>query len=269
MVAGHARLFAIIGDPVAHVRTPIVFNAHFQRHGIAAICVPIQIPASEIEAGFRGLKAMSNLDGFIVTAPHKADAARLVERLVGDGVLVGAVNTVRRAADGAFEGTMLDGHGFVAGLRAQGHEVRGMRVYIAGAGGAASAVAFALAGAGVAGLTFFNRTPARAEALAARISAVYPAIAVAIGGRDPSGHHMAVNTTPLGLEPGDGFSFDVEKAGPRTLVAEVLMKPETTRLLEVAAAQGCPVHQGKHMLDGQLDLMMAYFGLARPQTAAA
>lgn len=268
MIAGTARLFAIIGDPVSHVRTPIVFNAYFAEHGIDAVCVPIHIRPEDLEAGIAGLKAIANLDGFIVTAPHKARVAGMMDHLGRDGELVGAVNTVRREADGSYTGTMLDGHGFVTGLASAGHEVQGKSVYMAGAGGAASALAFALAAAGISRLTLFNRTRARGEALLARIRQAFPGVEVAFGTRDPRGHDIAVNTTPLGLEPGDGFSFDVEKAEPPTLVAEVLMKPETTALLHAAAARGCRIHQGKHMLDGQRDLMMAYFGLSRPAAAA-
>lgn len=262
MVAGTARLYAIIGDPVGHVRTPLVFNAYFAERGIDAVCVPIHIRPDELETAMAGLKAIANLDGFIVTAPHKARVAGIVDRLVGDGDKVGAVNTVRREADGTFTGTMLDGHGFVAGLAKAGWGAQGKSVYIAGAGGAASAIAFALAGAGMARLTLFDRTPAIGQALLKRVKAAYPQIETQFGTRDPSGHDLAVNATPLGLEPDDPFSFDVEKADPQTLVAEVLMKPETTALLHAAAARGCAIHQGKHMLDGQRDLMMAYFGLA-------
>ncbi len=261
MVAGHARLYAIIGDPIAHVRTPLVFNAFFEAHGLDAVCVPLHIRPQDLEAAISGLRGIANLDGFIVTAPHKAHMAALVDHLEGDGALVGAVNTVRRAADGSLSGTMLDGHGFVTGLARAGHVVAGRSVYVAGAGGAASALAFALAGAGISRLTLFNRTPERGQVLLARVRAAYPHLETALGTRDPRGHHLAVNATPLGLEPGDPFSFDVERLDPSTLVAEVLMKPETTTLLTAAAARGCPTHQGKHMLDGQRDLMMAYFGL--------
>lgn len=267
MVAGTARLFAIIGDPVGHVRTPLVFNAYFAEHGIDAICVPIHIRPEDLEAGIAGLKAIANLDGFIVTAPHKARVARMMDKLGLDGELVGAVNTVRREPDGSYTGTMLDGHGFVTGLARAGYEVRGKRVYMAGAGGASSALAFALAAAGIKSLTIFNRTRERGEALIARVKAAFPDVEVAFGTRDPRGHDLTVNATPLGLEPHDGFSFDVEKVEPPMLVAEVLMKPETTALLHAAAAKGCRIHRGKHMLDGQRDLMMAYFGLARAAAA--
>lgn len=262
MITGRTRLYAIVGDPIGHVRTPMVFNASFAERGIDAVCLAIQIASDDLAEGWRGLRAMQNLDGFIVTSPHKAAAAGLCDRLDGDGQHVGIVNAVRREPGGSFAGTLLDGRGFVAGLRAQGHDPAGKRIHLSGAGGAGRALAFALAEAGAAAITIHNRTSARAESLAAAVRAAYPACRLEPGRADPSGHGIVVNATALGLAPHDPLPVDIQKADPSALVAEVIMMPRTTRLLEEAAARGHRIHHGTHMLDGQLDLMMAYFGLA-------
>ncbi len=264
MILGTTRLYAIIGDPIEHVRTPMAFNAHFEAHGIDAVCLPIHVGRDDLDRGWAGLNAIRNLDGFIVTSPHKAGALRLADAAAGDAALAGAVNTVRREPDGRYTGTLLDGLGFVAGLRRHGHEPAGRSVYISGAGGAGNAVAFALARAGAAAITVHNRTRSKAGDLAARLASAWPDCRVALGTADPSGHDMAVNATSLGLQPGDALSFDLDAASPGTLVAEVVMKPDTTALLERAAARGHPVHRGIHMLEGQLSEMMAFFGLPRP-----
>jgi shikimate dehydrogenase len=73
-----------------------------------------------------------------------------------------------------------------------------------------------------------------------------------------------VNATSLGLNPDDGHSFDLASADPSALVAEVVMKPDMTPLLLAAEALGHPIHFGIHMLNSQLDLMMQYLGLDRP-----
>ena len=70
MITGTTRLFAIIGDPVAHVRTPMAFNEYFATNGINAVCVAIHIGRDDLKLGWPGLKSIRNLDGFIVTAPH-------------------------------------------------------------------------------------------------------------------------------------------------------------------------------------------------------
>ena len=262
MITGTTRLYAIIGDPVAHVRTPMAFNAYFAEHGIDAVCLPFHIGRDALADGWRGLRALANLDGFIVTAPHKAGAARLCDRLVADGEHVGVANTIRREADGSFTGTLLDGRGFVAGLAARGYPVANRRVFLAGAGGAGNALAFALAASGAAAITIHNRTQARAEDLIARVGSAYPACTVRLGTADASGHDIAVNATSLGLEPGDGLSFELASVDPGALVAEVVMMPQVTALLRQAEARGHPVHSGTHMLDGQLGEMMTFLGLA-------
>jgi shikimate dehydrogenase len=260
-VSGKARLYAIVGDPIAHVRVPAVFNARFAERGLDAACVPLHVSAAGFAAAVAGLRALQNLDGFVVTAPHKHAIVALCDEVVGEGRLVGAVNAVRRAPDGRLVGDLFDGQGFVAGLRAAGHAPQGKRVFVAGAGGAASAVAFALARAGVAAITIHNRTAPRAEALARKLQAAYPSCDVRAGGADPAGHDLAVNATSVGLEPGDPLPIDVSRLAPATVVAEVLMKPEKTPLLVAAERRGCPIHLGRHMLDRQVDLMFEFFAV--------
>ena len=263
MITGTTRLYAIIGDPVAHVRTPMVFNEYFAANGIDAVCVAIHIDRDELALGWAGLKAIRNLDGFIVTAPHKAESGELCDQLVGDGAHTRVVNTVRRDADGRYSGTLLDGRGFVAGLNAEGHDVRGRSVYLAGAGGAGTALAYALAGSGVAALTIHNRTRSKAEALVAGVSKAYPNCMVQLGTSNASGHDYAVNATSLGLKADDPHSFDLASIDPKTTVAEVVMKPEMTPLLIAAKNRGHAIHYGTHMLTGQLGMMMEFFGLAK------
>lgn len=258
-ITGKARLYAIVGDPIAHVRVPAVFNARFAERDTDAACVPLHVTAAGLVAAIGGLRALQNLDGFVVTAPHKHTTADLCDEVIGEGRLVGAVNAVRRTAEGRLVGDLFDGQGFVAGLRAAGHSPQGRRAFVAGAGGAAAAVSFALARAGVAAITIHNRTAPRAEALARKLRAAYPSCDVRTGAADPAGHDLAVNATSVGLEPGDPLPFQVSGLERTTVVAEVLMKPEKTPLLVAAERHGCPIHLGRHMLDSQVDLMFAFF----------
>jgi shikimate dehydrogenase len=262
VITGTTRLYAIIGDPVGHVRVPMAFNSYFAANGIDAVCVAIQIGRDDLATGWAGLKSIRNLDGFIVTAPHKAGAGKLCDALDRDGSHTGIANTVRRERDGSFTGTLLDGRGFVAGMRSAGHEVKGRRVYLAGAGGAGTALAFALADSGVAALTIHNRTASRAEMLVRQIQAAYADCDVRQGTRDAAGHDIVINATALGLQSDDGFSFDLTSADPAALFAEVIMKPEYTPLLLAAQQRGHAIHSGVHMLDGQLEMMMNFFGVA-------
>jgi shikimate dehydrogenase len=258
MITGTTRLYAIIGDPITHVRTPMAFNDYFAARNIDAVCLPVHIGANDLPRGWAGLKSIGNLDGFIVTAPHKAEAAGLCDRLESDGLHTKVVNTIRREPDGSFTGTLLDGRGFVSGLIKQNHPVKGQRFYMAGAGGAGTALAFALADTGAAALTIHNRTKSRAEKLVAAVGAAYPGIDVKVGTADAGGHDVAINATALGLKPDDGHSFDLSSVDPSALVAEVVMKPDMTPLLIAAEKRGHAIHFGVHMLNSQLELMMQF-----------
>ena len=170
MITGHTRLYGIIGHPIGHVRAPMTFNARFARDGIDAISLPFDAAPARLADAIRGLRALENLGGFVVTAPHKQAMLALCDDVVGEALLVGAVNTVRRERDGRLVGDLFDGQGFVRGLLARGHALAGKRVFLNGAGGAGNALAFALARAGVAAITVHNRTASRAIDLVQRLA---------------------------------------------------------------------------------------------------
>lgn len=258
MITGNTRLFAILADPVAQVRTPQVLNDHFAAHGLDAILVPMHVASSDLEQVLGGMRRMKNLSGFIVTVPHKIAMAGLCDELGPAARAIGSVNTVRRTADGRLVGEMFDGSGFVGGLRAQGHDPDGKRVLLIGAGGAASAIAFALSGAGARRVTVANRTRAKAETVVEHVRRALPQADIAVGEADPRGYDMVVNATSLGMRPEDPLPVDVAGLEARTLVAEIIMKPEVTPLLDAARQRGCAIHYGRHMLDCQVDLMARF-----------
>lgn len=267
MISGSTRLFGIIGHPVAHVRVPTTFNERFARDGIDAVSLPFDARPEHFTAAIRGLQALDNVGGFVVTAPHKHAMVALCDEVVGEAKLVGAVNTVRRDPDGRLIGELFDGSGFVRGLLARGHDPRGKRVFMFGAGGAGNALGFALARAGIAALTIHNRTLQRAEDLAARIRAAYPNVDVQVGAKDARGFDIAANATSVGLHDNE-LCFDVSQLGPATLVTEVIMKPERTALINAAAARGCPVQQGRYMLDYQMDLIFDFMRITQTDRGA-
>lgn len=268
MITGSTQLYGIIGHPVGHVRVPMVFNERFARDGIDAVSLPFDSHPDRFAAAVRGLQALENVRGFVVTAPHKQAMVALCDEVVGEARLVGAVNTVRREADGRLVGELFDGRGFVEGLVAHGHAPAGKRVFLFGAGGAGNALAFALARAGAAAITIHNRTVARAEDLAARVRNAYPQCDVRVGAKEAIGYDIAANATTVGLSDDDPQSFSLEGVPTTTLIAEVIMKPERTTLIRNASAQGFATQQGKHMLDYQMDLMFDFFGIQAGERAA-
>ncbi len=254
-ITGRTRIFGIIADPIHHVKTPEVFNSLLAAEEADGVLVPIHVSPQGLADMLAGFRAMRNLGGFIVTVPHKPSVVDLCDALTEEARRVGAVNCVRREADGRLVGAILDGIGFVEGLRAADIEPKGMRAYVAGAGGAASAVAFALAAAGVASLTIANRTEARARALCERIAVSYPGLPLSTDAARVADQDLIMNATSLGMQKGDALPLDVAQLHAGQVVAEAIMHPAMTPLLQAAEAAGCRIQPGLPMLENQIRLM--------------
>ena len=259
-ITGKTKLYAIVADPVLQVKTPQNLNRLFETRGIDAVLVPMQVPATHLAAWVTAMRGVLNLGGVVVTVPHKTAIARLCDALTPAAAMVGAVNVIRVEPGGRLVGDILDGRGFVAGLRNSGIEPAGQRAYLAGAGGAANAIAFSLAEAGVAALTVHNRTREKAEEMLVRLRQAYPGVEMQVGSADPTGHDLVVNATSLGMAEGDPYPLDVDLLQPGQTVAEIIMRPEMTPLLVAARDKGCRIQLGLPMLAAQVELMARFMG---------
>jgi shikimate dehydrogenase len=257
-ITGRTAIWGILADPIVHVKTPQGLNTLMRERRVDGVLIPFHVGADDLADLVSGLRLMRNLKGFVVTVPHKTAVVDLCDEISKRARAIGAVNTVRREADGRLVGDMLDGIGFVAGLRQGGIEPRERRVYLAGAGGAANAIAFALAEAGVSLLTIANRTQSKCKDLKQRLAEYYPFVRVEVGTTDPSDHDIVVNATTLGLKEGDPLPLDVTRLMPNQTVAEIIMQPEVTDLMAAATERGCRIHPGKPMLTCQLELMAEF-----------
>ncbi len=260
-ISGHTRVYGILADPVHHVQTPQKLNALMQRRGHDGVMVPVHVTAGDLATVVAGLKRMKSLGGFVVTVPHKAAIVALCDEVSERARLVGAANCVRREADGRLVGEVLDGLGFVAGLRREGFDPKGRRVLLLGAGGAANAIAFAMAEAGVASLSIANRTRAKSQDLARRLARAYPALPVDLDEPGTAAPDIVVNGTSLGLAEGDPLPLDASRLSAGQIVAEVIMQPRVTALLAAAQAKGCRIHYGLPMLECQLEMMADFMGM--------
>ena len=264
-ISGTTRLFGIVGDPIAQVRSPQLFNAHFAERGVDAVFLPLHVLADGVEAAFAGFAALANLDGLVITIPHKPAFATLVHDLGPHARRVGGVNAIRRVAPGRWAGELFDGLGFVEGLRGQGIDPTGLSFLVFGAGGAGGAIAGALLDVAPGRIAVTDPLPGRAEALSRRLREAVPDFAVETVGSDvdPAAFDVVVNATPLGMGADDPLPVDPDRLRPGTLVAEAIMKPPVTRLLREAENRGCRIQPGAHMLDSQFGPMLDFFGLPR------
>jgi shikimate dehydrogenase len=256
-ITGKTELWAIIGDPVAPLRSPALFNQAFADQGRDAVFVALEVGAGDLTAAWQGLSRIGNLQGVVVTMPHKEAILPLLDGLGPTARLTGTVNTVRRRPQGGWEGEMFDGEGFRDGVERAGHDWRGKRVLQVGCGAAGRAIALALARAGVAHLGLCDVSGERAAALAARLEGV----AAPLDRPQVKGFDIVVNATPLGLRAGDPLPFDPGALAPGQVVADVIPNPEMTPLLQAAQARGCAIVTGRSMHEGQARLASAWLGL--------
>jgi shikimate dehydrogenase len=252
----------LIGDPVAHSRSPAMQNAALAHLGVAARYEAVQTGAEELAGRVAALRAPEYL-GANVTLPHKQAVLPLLDELEEQAAEIGAANTIYKAADGRLIGANTDAPALIADLAEAGFDPAGRGAVLLGASGAARAAAFALAHAGVRALVLLNRTPERAEALLADLllaitdeqgltaAGTPPPTLVALGLDDPeTGAYLAacellVNATPLGWH-GDETPLPDPPVGRQTLVYDMVYRE--TRLLREATARGAATRAGLGML---------------------
>ncbi|HSV34477.1 MAG TPA: shikimate dehydrogenase [Ramlibacter sp.] len=262
-ISGSTDIYLILGDPVEQVKAPESFNLIFARLGIDAVLVPARVAPADLHDFVRTVFKSPSVKGLWVTIPHKVQITALLDRCSDLGRRAGAVNAVRRDADGGLTGALFDGEGFAASLDYFHIAWTGKKVLVIGAGGAAAAIGASLAHGprAAAELAFFDPTPGRAAQLAARLQPGSLAAVHAVADNDPQGYDLVVNASPLGLESGDALPCDVARMSPHAALVDILMKNQPTPAVRAARARGLVAQPGFEMMIQQTHLYLDFFGL--------
>ena len=265
-ITGLTKIMFILAHPVDHIVGSDVLNRAFERDGINVAVSPLSVTPDDLETAIGTIRRLGNVAGSGVTIPHKTIVAPHLDAVTPEAEAIGAVNFVRRDADGRLTGHNIDGAGFVAGLREHGVETKGMRVLQAGAGGVGKAIAHALAAEGVASIDLVNRDAVRAGHLATALRARFPKVEIAVHSNwlavPDAVHDLIVNATALGMHPNDALPVPERLLSPQGVVAEVVMRPAVTPLLELAASKGCCTVPGTAMMEPQPALVARFLNLA-------
>lgn len=246
--------FLVIGDPVAHSRSPELQNAGLAALGFPARYGKLAVRAAEL-ATFAAF-ARARLDGFNVTVPHKKTIIPLLDEVDPDAAAAGSVNTVA-VRGGRLLGSSTDGYGLETAIREDlRSELAGQSILLIGAGGAARAIAFHLGHRGALRLAIANRTIERAETLRRDLAAAFPGFpvaTVALADRaamtaELAAAELVIQAGSLGLAPDDPPPFDLELlAGkPQLRCFETIYRP--TPFLRQAQALKLPAADGRGML---------------------
>jgi len=254
---GATRLCVIVGDPIAQVRSPAGVTAAFAARGHDGILVPVQVSAADLADFLSVATRLKNLDGIVVTIPHKFACYQACTSATERAHFLGTANLMRRRADGAWHGDMVDGLGFVGAARARGIDPRGMRALLVGAGGAGSAIALALVEAGVSDLAIHDSATGRRDGLIGRLNGLGKA-PVRIGSEDPAGFDFVANATPAGMKHGDPLPVDVARLAPSAYCGCVITKPEISPFIAAARKAGCVTGTGTDMYQQHQGIMVDF-----------
>nr|WP_315234502.1 shikimate dehydrogenase [uncultured Albidiferax sp.] len=254
---GATRVHYIVGDPIAQVKSPAGVSQALQQRGHNAYVMPAHVAPAQLAAWLAGVSLAQNVDGVIVTVPHKFACFELCNTTSERARFLHAVNTMRRNPDGSWHGDMFDGLGFVSAMQDNGCQPAGKKALLVGAGGAGSAIAHALVVAGVSQLAIFDADVARRTTLVNRLNGL-GRCPVIHGSADPTGYDIVLNATPVGMRAGDPYPLDVEKLSAAMFVGCVITAPAITPLIAAARAQGCQTMTGAHMFGRVRDLMVDF-----------
>ena len=244
------KLFVLVGDPVTHSRSPAIHARAFAQLGVDAVYAPCRVTPPDLEQAVDGLRALG-ADGFNVTVPHKTEVAQLVDRLQGAAARIGAVSCVARDGD-ALVGHNTDAPGLLRALAAKRVDISG-RAVVVGAGGAARAAAFALAGRSRS-LTILNRTLDSARALAKAVET--PGVRAQVAYLDGDDARRAlreatlvVHCTTVGLHE-EAAPVDVGLLSPGATVADLVYAGSSgdTPLVRAARQRGLATVDGIDVL---------------------
>lgn len=271
MTIPHAE---VIGDPIAHSKSPLIHRFWLEKLGLVGSYDKTHVLPSDLgpfltrrreEAGWRGCN---------VTIPHKQAVIPHIDRLEPAARTIGAVNTII-CADGELVGHNTDATGFLEPLLPllnTRHFYRMARIM--GAGGAAKAVAHALAGHGFT-LVIAARNAEQANALAAEIEDVDVHVATLHSFSQPLAFEwgdrtdvldLFVNTTSLGMKGSPPLNVDFSNLAPDSLVYDIVYAPLETPLLAEARRRGLRTVDGLSMLIGQAaEAFRLFFGHSAPR----
>jgi shikimate dehydrogenase len=261
-VTSRTRVFALLGDPVAHSSSPVIQNAALQDLGLDGVYVALRADTEEMVGFVRGLARSGG--GGNITLPHKEKAATVLDVPSVAVKRTGACNTFWEDG-GRIHGDNTDVEGFSRALEVfLGGDPEGQRVLVLGAGGAARACLVALIDGGVSEIQLLNRTRDRARVVARRIGG--ERVRVLDNQNDAFGEafDLVVNTTRLGLDSDDPLPLDLRRLSRAGALIDMVYGSEPSPLVRLARDLGIRAADGSEMLIQQGAVSFEHWWGIRP-----
>jgi shikimate dehydrogenase len=242
-------LAGVMGWPVMHSRSPMMHNYWFEQQGLAGTYVPLAIEPGKLAPALRALHPLG-FAGCNLTIPHKRDAMEIVDEVDEVAARIGAISCVVARPDGSLFGTNNDWLGFIGNLKQQQPDWRADAgpAAVIGGGGGARAICYGLMQEGVPEIRLVNRTPERAQAIAAEFGGPIRVVAWADRHDALDGVATMVNTTSQGMVGMPDLDLRLDRLPGAALVSDIIYTPLETPLLAAARQRGNPTVNGLGML---------------------
>ncbi|MGI6584549.1 MAG: shikimate dehydrogenase [Lutisporaceae bacterium] len=254
-IKGSTSLSGLLGYPIKHSKSPMIHNTAFEALNLDHVYLAFEVEDGHLAEALAAMKAL-NAIGFNVTMPHKHKVVQLLDEVSEEVKIIGSVNTVKNEK-GKLIGYNTDGMGFIKALQEDGVDFRDKKIVIAGAGGAARAIAVQLILEGAGEVVMVNRTLSTAEEIVNTIKSSIPSCKAralemneAVIKAEAADAAVLVNCTSLGMKETMDQSIvatpDVLHSG--LFVADIIYDPPKTRLMSIAEEAGCRTMNGLGML---------------------
>ncbi len=246
------RLIGLIGNPVAHSKSPHMHNAQFESLGLPFSYYAFQVGKDMLAEAVNGMKAL-DFKGFNVTIPHKVAVMEHLDDISDEAKRIGAVNTVVNEK-GKLIGYNTDGRGYLLSLESEtGFSLKNKEILVIGAGGAARALLVTLQEGGAGRVDIANRSTGKGEALAASLSLDGCMVLSLSQAEENLGKYdLIVNTTPVGMSPNiEQTPIKVDNIKPGAIASDIVYNPLETQFLKQCRRKGAVIHNGIGMFAGQ------------------
>ncbi|MDR0267939.1 shikimate dehydrogenase [Paenibacillus sp.] len=265
-----ALLLGVIGDPIAHSKSPVMHQAALSALGLPGAYVPMHVKRGQVAEAIAGIKALG-FRGINVTIPHKLEVIPYLDHLDETALRIGAVNTIVND-HGILTGYNTDGIGYVRSLKEEAvSELKGKKIMVLGAGGAARGIVHALSLESPDRICIANRTADKAEAIAAEWKDLADIRGISLQELPVylKETDILINTTSVGMHPHVAETpVNVDLIPERIVVSDLIYNPLQTRLLAESERKGCKVHGGLGMFVNQGAYALEYWtGLPAPVAA--
>ncbi|MHA0855731.1 shikimate dehydrogenase [Paenibacillus sp. CMAA1364] len=257
----HFMRLAVIGDPIAHSKSPVMHNAALAALGLEGEYIPLHVSRQDLGQAIRRIKELG-FRGINVTIPHKVDVMAHLDELDESAKLIGAVNTIVND-NGYLTGYNTDGIGYVRSLKDETHvSLSGKSIMVLGAGGAARGIVHALVQECPGHIVIANRTEDKAIQLATEWNTSGNIHGISMDNVSTYLEDMdiVINTTSIGMHPHvDEAPINPDRLPQGIIVSDLIYNPITTALLNRSQERGCTIHGGLGMFINQGAYALEYW----------